>query len=140
MTANVTHEPASGVAGGASPGVGYPKPEGKRIPVGDPRHFQMVEFLEEESALLDDDDLTGWLGMLAPDVIYRAPVRVTREHRSRGMFESEMFHFNENAMTLMLKIMRFTQTDSAWSENPASRTNRIVHKVRVYETDNPEEY
>jgi 3-phenylpropionate/cinnamic acid dioxygenase small subunit len=51
-----------------------------------------------------------------------------------------MFHFNENIMTLMLKVMRMTQTDSAWAENPLSRTQRIVHKVRVYETDTPNEY
>jgi 3-phenylpropionate/cinnamic acid dioxygenase small subunit len=40
----------------------------------------------------------------------------------------------------MLKIMRMTQTDSAWAENPLSRTQRIVHKVRAYETGLAGEY
>ncbi len=120
--------------------VGYLAPKGTRLPVTDPRHFEIVAWLEDESTLLDDDNLTGWLGLLAPDIIYRAPVRTTRDHRSTGVFESEMYHFNENIMTLMLKVMRMTQTDAAYAENPQSRTQRIVHKVRVYETEKPAEY
>jgi 3-phenylpropionate/cinnamic acid dioxygenase small subunit len=120
--------------------VDYPSANGVRIKVTDPRHFEIVAWLEDESTLLDDDNLTGWLALLAPDVIYRAPVRTTRDHRSKGVFEAEMYHFNENIMTLMLKLMRLTQTDSAWSENPLSRTQRIVHKVRAYETDKPDEF
>ncbi|MDT5076125.1 MAG: hypothetical protein QOJ80_762, partial [Mycobacterium sp.] len=112
--------------------VDYPTPKGTRISVTDPRHFEIVAWLEDESTLLDEDDLTGWLAVLAPDIIYRAPVRTTRDHRSKGVFEAEMYHFNENIMTLMLKLMRLTQTDSAWSENPLSRTQRIVHRVRSY--------
>jgi 3-phenylpropionate/cinnamic acid dioxygenase small subunit len=121
-------------------GVSYPTPRGAKVPVTDPRHFEIVGFLEDESALLDSDDLSTWLGLLAPDIIYRAPVRTTRDHRTRGVYEADMFHFNENIMTLMLKVMRMTQTDSAWAENPLSRTQRIVHKVRAYETDNSNEY
>lgn len=118
----------------------YPEPSGTRIPRHDRRHWEIVEFLEEESALLDDDDLQGWLDLLAGDIVYRAPVRTTRQPGARGPFETDMYHFNENAMTLMLKIMRLTQTESAWSENPASRTHRVVHKVRAYETATPDEY
>jgi 3-phenylpropionate/cinnamic acid dioxygenase small subunit len=123
-----------------SSGSVYPKPTGARIPTHDRRHWEIAEFLEEESALLDDDDLQGWLDLLAGDIVYRAPVRVTRQAGTRGPFETDMYHFNENAMTLMLKIMRLTQTESAWSENPASRTHRIVHKVRAYETAASDEY
>lgn len=140
MTADATPDIdiQSGVT--AHSGVSYPTPRGSRVPVTDPRHFEVVGFLEDESALLDSDDLTAWLGLLAPDIIYRAPVRTTRDHRARGVYEADMFHFNENIMTLMLKVMRMTQTDSAWAENPLSRTQRIVHKVRAYETDTPNEY
>jgi 3-phenylpropionate/cinnamic acid dioxygenase small subunit len=121
-------------------GVSYPIPRGARVPVTDPRHAEIVGFLEQESALLDDSDLTGWLGLLAPDILYRAPVRTTRDHRTGGVFEHEMYLFDENIMTLTLKIMRVTQTDSAWAENPLSRTHRIVHKVRAFQTDVPDEY
>lgn len=140
VTAEATREEVVPPARAGLGTVDYPLPQGKRLPATDPRHAQMVEWLEDESSLLDDDNLTGWLALLAPDVIYRAPVRTTRDHRSKGVFEAEMYHFNENIMTLMLKLMRLTQTDSAWSENPLSRTQRIVHKVRTYETDKADEY
>jgi 3-phenylpropionate/cinnamic acid dioxygenase small subunit len=122
------------------PGTSEPESRGRRVSVTDPRHQEMVGFLNDESALLDRDDLTGWLAILAPEITYRAPVRTTRDHRSRDEFELEMFHFNENLPTLTLKLMRFTNSDSAWAENPRSRTHRIVHKVRVYETDAADEY
>jgi 3-phenylpropionate/cinnamic acid dioxygenase small subunit len=140
VTAEASPDNDIQVAAAAQTGISYPTPRGARVPMTDPRHFEIVAFLEDESALLDSDDLTAWLGLLAPDIIYRAPVRTTRDHRTRGVYEADMFHFNENIMTLMLKIMRMTQTDSAWSENPLSRTHRIVHKVRAYETDTSNEY
>ncbi|MGD1257090.1 aromatic-ring-hydroxylating dioxygenase subunit beta [Mycobacterium seoulense] len=140
MTAEATPAIDAQSAAGAQAGIGYPAPRGERVPVTDPRHLEILAFLEEESALLDADDLTGWLGLLAPDIVYRAPVRTTRDHRTRGVFEPDMYLFNENIMTLMMKIMRMTQTDSAWAENPLSRTHRIVHKIRAYRTDMPDEY
>ncbi len=141
MTTEATPDIDASLSGAAAQsGVSYPTPRGARIPMTDPRHFEIVGFLEDESALLDSDDLTGWAGLLAPDIVYRAPVRTTRDHRNSGVFESDMYLFNENIMTLMLKIMRMTQTDSAWAENPLSRTQRIVHKVRAFETDLAGEY
>lgn len=141
MTTEATPDIDASLSGAAAQsGVSYPTPRGARIPMSDPRHFEIVAFLEDESALLDSDDLTGWAGLLAPDIVYRAPVRTTRDHRNSGVFESDMYLFNENIMTLMLKIMRMTQTDSAWAENPLSRTQRIVHKVRAFKTDLAGEY
>lgn len=140
MTTEATRERVVPAARATMGTVDYPTPKGKRIKVTDPRHLEIVAWLEDESTLLDEDDLTGWLALLAPDIIYRAPVRTTRDHRTKGVFEAEMYHFNENIMTLMLKLMRLTQTDSAWSENPLSRTQRIVHKVRSYETEKAGEY
>jgi 3-phenylpropionate/cinnamic acid dioxygenase small subunit len=122
------------------PETGYPVLRGARVPVKDPRHWEIVDFLEGESALLDDNDFTSWLGLLAPEVVYRAPVRTTRDHRAPDMFDAESYHYNENIMTLSLKLMRLVQTNSAWSENPLSRTQRIIHKVRAYETDKADEY
>ncbi|MGB8405606.1 MAG: aromatic-ring-hydroxylating dioxygenase subunit beta [Mycobacterium sp.] len=117
-----------------------PESLGKRVSVTDPRHLELAGFLDDESALLDRDDLQGWLAILSPEITYRAPVRTTRDHRSHDEFEPGMFHFNENIDTLTLKLMRFVTSDSAWAENPRSRTHRIIHKVRVYETEISDEY
>lgn len=140
MTAEATYDEATATVRRKPEGSAYPAAQGARIPFADPRHFEIVAFLEDESALLDNNELLAWLNVLAPEIVYRAPVRVTREHHAPGPFENDMFHFNENGMTLMLKIMRLTQTESAWSENPASRTHRIVHKVRAFETGVDDEY
>jgi len=113
---------------------------GRRVRAAESLHGEIVEHLEDEALLLDDNDLMGWLQTLAEDIVYRAPVRVTREPGERSQFEPEMAHFDENGMTLFLKLMRMTQTSSAWAENPASRTRRIISNVRVYETELPDEY
>ncbi len=108
---------------------------GRRVRASEPLHREIVEHLEDEVLLLDDNDLMGWLQLLSEDVIYRAPVRVTRERGDGSPFEREMAHFDENYMTLFLKAMRMTHTASAWAENPWSRTRRIVANVRVFETE-----
>lgn len=92
VTTEATQEEVVPVVRATMGTVDYPTPTGTRIKVTDPRHFEIVSWLEDESTLLDEDDLTGWLALLAPDVIYRAPVRTTRDHRSKGVFEAEMYH------------------------------------------------
>ena len=107
---------------------------------GDPVYFEIVAFLEDEVAYLDRGDLEGWLGTVAQDVVYRAPVRLTREMNTGPEFEPEMFLFDETYMTLFTKAMRMTRIPTAWAENPPSRTRRIVTNIRARETDDPGEY
>src|SRR5205823_2643499 len=48
------------------------KTEGlERIHVGAPEHFEVVEFLEDESSALDDNQLLEWFDKMAPDILYR---------------------------------------------------------------------
>ncbi|MDQ1695779.1 MAG: hypothetical protein QOJ03_1132, partial [Frankiaceae bacterium] len=68
------------------------RPTTERVHVGDPLHFEIVEFLEDEAALLDHARLLDWLAVLAPDLVYRMPVRVTRMRDDPvEEFSSEMF-------------------------------------------------
>ena len=113
---------------------------GRRVRAAEPLHGEIVEHLEDEAQILDEDDLMGWIQMLDQDVVYRAPIRMSTERGTGSPFAEEAAHYEENAMTLFLKVMRLTQTSSAWAENPASRTRRIVSNVRVYETDIDNEY
>jgi hypothetical protein len=50
-----------------------PVAAGRRIGTGDSIHGEVVDFLVDEAALLDDDRYTEWLALLAPDVEYRIP-------------------------------------------------------------------
>ncbi|MDO8363960.1 MAG: 3-phenylpropionate/cinnamic acid dioxygenase subunit beta [Actinomycetota bacterium] len=118
----------------------YKEATGRRVRASEPLHGDIVEHLEDEAQLLDEDDLMGWIQLLAEDLVYRAPIRCFTERGSGSPFDEEAAHFEENAMTIFLKVMRLTQTSSAWAENPASRTRRIVSNVRVHETDVDGEY
>lgn len=113
---------------------------GPRIPLGDPRHLEVLEFLEDEATTLDRNDLMAWVSLLAEDVVYRMPVRQTRHRDDGSEFAPHMFHMNESAGTLFIKAMRLTQAPSAWAENPPSRTRRFITNVRVHETDIDAEY
>jgi len=58
--------------------------DGRRLHPGDPEHGDVVSWLHDEAALLDGHHFDAWLDLLADDLVYRAPVRVTRSH-SQGI-------------------------------------------------------
>lgn len=91
-------------------------------------------FLVLEAELLDDARYRDWLNLLHDDILYRAPVRVSR--RSDGRIDEEtMFWFDENRATLELRVRRL-ETDVNWAEQPPSRTRRIVGNVRAERGEN----
>ena len=49
-------------------------------------------------------------------------------------------HMHDNYGSMMVRIMRITDTKSAWGEDPPSRTKRLVSNVRVFHTDKANEY
>src|SRR5437762_1574720 len=99
---------------------------GAKIPVGSPTYNEVLQFLYEEAAFLDNDDLQGWAGVLAPDIVYRAPVRITTGRGQGRGFHPVMTHFEEDIMSLGMRIYRLDHTTSAWAEDPPSRTRRLV--------------
>lgn len=112
----------------------------RRVRATDPVHVELVEFLEDEVALLDDFDLLNWVNLMSPDVVYRAPVRVTRLRDDGPGFAEGMYHFDETFATLFMKVSRLCLTASSWAENPPSRTRRFVTNVRVHEGDTDDRY
>jgi 3-phenylpropionate/cinnamic acid dioxygenase small subunit len=104
----------------------------ERIHVGDPIHFEIVEWLEDESTRLDDNELMEWFGLMTMDLSYRMPVRITKERADGSEFSETMFHFDEDLMSLGTKVVRLAQTQSAWAEKPPSRTRRFVTNIKVF--------
>jgi 3-phenylpropionate/cinnamic acid dioxygenase small subunit len=114
---------------------------GERVRAGESLHHEIVEFLEDEASLLDNSRLLDWLQLLAPDLVYRMPVRVTRMRDDvDSEFSDGMFHFDENATTMFVKVTRMATTASPWAENPVSRTRRFITNVRVHRTDKDDEF
>jgi 3-phenylpropionate/cinnamic acid dioxygenase small subunit len=98
------------------------------------QQLEVTEWLHREAELLDDGRFHDWLELLADDITYQMPVRLTRE---RGESPDHSFgnqSFLEDRTTLELRVRRL-DTDFAWAEDPPSRTRRFVTNVRVEPAD-----
>ena len=111
----------------------------KRVPVGSEVYNRLLETLYDEAAALDERRFDDWVAMIAEDIIYQAPIRLTRtgKHRDRDVMRT-MFHFDEDYNSLLLRTGRLQK--SAWAEDPPSRCRRFVTNVRVGECDAAGEY
>jgi len=111
----------------------------KRVPLGSEIYNRILETLYDEAAALDERRIDDWLAMIAQDIIYQAPIRLTRTgpNRDRDVMRT-MFHFDENYESLLMRSGRLQK--SAWAEDPPSRCRRFVTNVRVAECDAPGEY
>jgi 3-phenylpropionate/cinnamic acid dioxygenase small subunit len=81
-----------------------------------------------------------WVGLMAADLEYRMPVRMTKDRVDGSEFSTGMDLFDENMMTMMMKATRLAMTESAWAEKPPSRTRRFITNIRVYRTPIEGEY
>jgi phthalate 3,4-dioxygenase beta subunit len=104
------------------------------LPYTDERHQRAHHFLVEEAALLDAHDFDGWLALLADDIRYRMPVRVTTTRSGDHDRLSTMDHYDEDRYSLAKRVARLG-TDYAWTEDPRSRTRHLVTNVRTFATD-----
>jgi len=110
-----------------------------RVPVGSEIYNRLLETLYDEAAALDERRFDDWVAMLATDLVYTAPIRLTRTgvNRDRDVMRT-MMHFNDNYASILMRTGRLSK--SAWAEDPPSRTRRFVTNMRVGETENPDEY
>ncbi|HUY51265.1 MAG TPA: 3-phenylpropionate/cinnamic acid dioxygenase subunit beta [Streptosporangiaceae bacterium] len=107
--------------------------QGRPLPYSDPAHQAAAQFLTNEAHLLDGREFATWLALLAPDIQYRVPVRVTAVGSSKTDDLLDMEHFAENFYSLRKRVERLS-TEHAWAEDPPSRTRRFVTNVRTFAT------
>jgi 3-phenylpropionate/cinnamic acid dioxygenase small subunit len=110
-----------------------------RVPLGSPIYNVLLETLYDEAAALDERRFDDWTAMLATDLIYTAPIRLTRTGptRDRDVMRT-MFHFDEDYNSILMRTGRLHK--SAWAEDPPSRCRRFVTNVRIAECDTAGEY
>lgn len=114
---------------------------GARVRIGSPVYNGVLEFLYEEAGMLDDLRLQDWVATLAEDLIYTAPTRQTRPlAKLEQSVVRTMQHYDDDYRSIRGRVMRLTETKSAWAEDPPSRTRRLVTNVRVSEAGRPGEY
>lgn len=97
--------------------------------IADPaRRDEFRRLLEREARLLDDGRHTDWLAMYAPECLYWVPASA-----DGGDPRREVATAFDDRRRLEDRIYRLG-TDYAWSQQPRSRTSRIVSNVAAYET------
>lgn len=105
------------------------------LPPTDPDHVAVQLFMVTEAELLDLWDLTAWLQLLAPEISYTMPVQTTRRRQDPPSAPHGSFHYDDDRFTIELRVKRLLESNTAWSENPPSRTRRFVSNLRVRRTD-----
>ncbi|MCW5734494.1 MAG: aromatic-ring-hydroxylating dioxygenase subunit beta [Enhydrobacter sp.] len=102
--------------------------------------YEVEQFLYREAALLDDRRFGEWLALLADDIHYWMPIRrtVTVENLRLEYASSDgMAYFDDDRNDLRMRVEKL-QSNSAWSENPPSRTRHFVSNVRILEVNGDE--
>lgn len=110
-----------------------------RVPLGSEIYNRILETLYDEAAALDERRFDDWVALLDTDLVYTAPIRLTRTgaNRDRDVMRT-MMHFHDTYDTILMRTGRLSR--SAWAEDPPSRTRRFVTNVRVGETEHPSEF
>lgn len=110
-----------------------------RVPLGSEIYNRILETLYDEAAALDERRFDDWIAMLGEDLIYTAPVRLTRNgpNKDRDVMRT-MMHFDDDYQSILMRAERLSK--SAWAEDPPSRTRRFVTNVRIGEWENADEY
>lgn len=104
---------------------------GRTLPFGDERHLQAHQWLVDEAYLLDAQHYADWLELLADDIHYIMPVRVTTALGAGFDSAPGMAHFDENKYSLSRRVARF-RTEHAWTEDPPSRMRHFITNVRTF--------
>jgi phthalate 3,4-dioxygenase beta subunit len=110
---------------------------GTTLPFGDGRHLVAHQWLVDEAWLLDAQAYERWLELLADDVHYLMPVRVTTALGSGYDTSPGMAHFDEDKYSLSRRVARFL-TEHAWTEDPPSRLRHHLSNVRTFATEDPD--
>jgi 3-phenylpropionate/cinnamic acid dioxygenase small subunit len=98
---------------------------------------RVEQFLYAEAQLLDDHQFTQWIDLFTDQAHYWMPTRNTRTNRERASeiaARGEGAHIDDDMVRLRGRVRRAT-SGLAWSEEPPSRTRRLLSNVRIQQQD-----
>ncbi|WP_327753944.1 aromatic-ring-hydroxylating dioxygenase subunit beta (plasmid) [Sphingobium sp. SJ10-10] len=95
--------------------------------------FAIRQFLGHEAMLLDNGRLEDWVGLLAEEILYEIPLRISARKRE-DEFPKGAFRMHED-MAMIRKRLERMGTSENWAEDPASRTVRTVGSIFVEEEE-----
>ncbi|MDB5671746.1 MAG: ditA2 [Alphaproteobacteria bacterium] len=112
----------------------------ERVPIGSPVYNRILEAYYDEAEILDELRYNEWIEWLAKDLRYTVPQRLTRllaDHDKS--IDRSVMHYDENYGTMCARARRL-RGNSAFAEDPPSRTRRLITNVRVQLTETEGEY
>jgi 3-phenylpropionate/cinnamic acid dioxygenase small subunit len=106
-----------------------------RTPVDPTTQHRIEQFLYLEAELLDDQRFQEWLELFSDDVHYWLPTRVTRTVRERSLEVAgpDGAAFFDDDKTFLRGRVRRLSSGQSWSEEPPSRTRRLITNIRPVE-------
>lgn len=107
--------------------------------VADTAVREITEWLFAEAALLDAGKYREWLDLMAQDLHYVVPLRVTREREAETDIIEGMSLMDDDWDTMEMRVLRL-ETEYAWAEDPPSRSRHFVTNVRVVGGDKDDEF
>ena len=96
--------------------------------------YEITNFYTREAYLLDHNQFHEWLTLFDESIIYRMPIRVTREKKENTLFSEKMTFFDENITSLRTRVDRLS-TKSAWALDPAPRTRHLITNILIESRD-----
>src|ERR1700722_4959413 len=91
-----------------------------------PSRQSVEDLLYQEAALLDEWRRAGGVNLLTEDAVYEIPPTDVPEGDSRNT----LFIIADDAVRIRSRVKQLLGK-AAWSENPRSRTRRMIANVRV---------
>ncbi|SFB53586.1 3-phenylpropionate/cinnamic acid dioxygenase, small subunit [Amycolatopsis marina] len=91
---------------------------------------EATEWLFTEAELLDAGKYREWLDLVAEDLSYVVPLRVTREREAETDIVEGMTLMDDDWDSMEMRVLRL-ETEYAWAEDPPSRSRHFVTNIRV---------
>ena len=76
------------------------------IPVGSDQYSRVVEWLYREAAMLDASDYSGWLELLAEDLVYEMPIRQSVYQKDGDGFRDDFGFFADDYGSMKTRVLR----------------------------------
>jgi 3-phenylpropionate/cinnamic acid dioxygenase small subunit len=112
----------------------------RRVPIGSPLYNRILETYYDEAAMLDELRYNEWIGWLAKDLRYTVPQRLTRLLADHDQsIDRSVMHYDEDYGMMCARARRL-RGNSAFAEDPPSRTRRLITNIRVELTGTEGEY
>ncbi|MES2536998.1 MAG: 3-phenylpropionate/cinnamic acid dioxygenase subunit beta [Pseudomonadota bacterium] len=94
--------------------------------------FEVEQFLYREARFLDEERYEEWLGLMTDDIHYWMPGIQARYRKDKKLRydPDRMAHFDDDMLGLRRRVTRFMH-DTAWAEDPPTRTCHMISGVEV---------